>query len=211
MRWLPFILALPLLGGCNLVSSSASGSVVVDDKEYSFDAVKLISPSITSEDDADSFQQSRYRVGPNARLLFRLEEMLTAISSAVVSDEHPIEVVMWVADVAQAGAAQGALRLCPLQKNWMMLATWQRAYPFARDGVWSVPGGDYSELDCMPVTTVTGTQIRFNVNSWVQNEVRGRSVNQGLVLVSTAEVDLEGDRSASVAPRLKWTATTRVD
>jgi hypothetical protein len=41
------------------------------------------------------------------------------------------------------------LELCPLEKNWIMLATWLAAHPFGPGGIWQNAGGDYADDNCI--------------------------------------------------------------
>lgn len=196
-----------MLSGCELVTDGTPRTVI-DEQTYTFDAVKLIASGFTDDDDPSTFQENSYVVSPSRRLLMRFETMSDKVANLTVSDAEPVQVWLAVTDATQATAAQSALRLCPVEKTWMMLATWARAYPIAASGVWSTPGGDFDEASCVAATAVDGKTLKFTMNAWITDEVRGRGVNYGLVLTSTAEIEVYGDSSTSLSPRLKWTSVS---
>lgn len=197
--------ATTLLSGCQVDFSNGSfSSETVNEKIYSFDAVKQIAPSITADDDGSAMLQSTYTISPSNHLLMRLETMDEKISNLVLSDTNPLKVKITVLNSADTSAAQSALRLCPITRNWMMLATWTRAHPFNSAGVWSAPGGDYQNSDCVSATVASESVIEFKMNNWINNDVRGRGLNYGVILISDTEIQIYGDEASSNSPRVSW-------
>lgn len=101
---------------------------------------------------------------------------------------------------------QTALLLCPVLTNWMMLATWYKAYPMGNSGTWRSAGGDYDSVGCIAANAHTTNTFQFDVTPWVVSEVIGRNQNLGLILVthSSSVINILGDQDPSNSPRIGW-------
>jgi hypothetical protein len=172
-----------------------------------FDGVKLVSSSITNAEDPLSMTQATYPISSTSRLLIRLEDFLAKVDEVSLASGNNVSTIITVENVADAAAAHAHFQVCPISKNWMMLATWRRAYPMGSDGTWNQAGGDYDASACIAVTSVSGSDINFTVTPWFVNYVRGRSLNYGLVMISDSAtaIVIKGDNDAYSSPRIEWT------
>jgi hypothetical protein len=209
MKRLALLTLATLLTACGPLGPSAPTNT-----EMPMDGVKLLSTSITDSQDPRSMTQATYPISVNSRLLVRLEDFLEKVDQVSLASGNGVSVVITLSDVADAGAAGSHFKVCPVLKNWMMLATWNHAYPMGSDGNWAQAGGDFELSACIAVTSVntTGntsgnwTDVTFDVTPWFVNYVKGRSLNYGLVLISdqVAPITVKGDQDAYHAPRIKW-------
>ena len=111
-------------------------------------------------------------------------------------------------------SAKESIQLYPLEKNWMMLATWDVPHPFGES--WNTPGGDYFEVNSMPILTdeeldaslveydSEENSIFFDITEWLINDVRSLDRNYGWILVTDMNIDIHGDRSSQNSPELRW-------
>jgi hypothetical protein len=178
------------------------------------DGVKLLSASITDPNDPRSMMQNQYPIASNSRLLIRLENLLEKVGEISLIDGDKVTVEITLLNAADAAAAKTSFQVCPVLKNWMMLATWNRAYPMGSDGMWGQVGGDYDTDSCVstPVVGTNGKDLTFDVTEWFMNYVRGRQINYGLMLFSTSStpIQIKGDTDGYSAPRISWTYVTNL-
>jgi hypothetical protein len=174
-------------------------------QSYALDGVKEINPSITDGDDASSLLQTQYSVSTQSRLLLRYEELLDKADQVSRASGNTVNIDLNATTAAAAQSAQPVLSLCPLTRNWMMLATWSMAYPMGSSGDWQTLGGDYDVADCI-TPTVSGTDLDFDVTAWFLNYVSGRSLNNGLILISTqtTPIVIVGDADVTNGPKIRW-------
>ena len=197
---------LGFLFGCGGTYESSRDTIV--------DGVKLLAPSISDGADTNSYWQKEYKIGPKRRLLLRREDLITRKSSLRVDAEHPVVLSVSLLDTAETTDALADLKLCWLQKNWMMLATWKLAHPFDSSGRWDSAGGDYAEETCVSPTqddTIT-ERLNFDVSDHVQTRLIGLSEAYGWVLLnSVLKITIAGEKNASLFPRIKWSELVVVE
>ena len=200
---MPFTFVFLMMAGC--------ADLTKGDNSYSldtpFDGVKLVATSISDAQDPRTMVQDQYAISSSSRLLIRLENFLSKVDHVSLASGAPVLAIVTVESASDAAAAQANFQVCPLLKNWMMLATWNRAYPMGSDGHWGQPGGDYDSSACMSVASVSGSDITFTVTPWFVNYIKGRNENYGLVLISSSgtPILIKGDQDSYHAPRLEWT------
>lgn len=209
--WSRILCTLPLLGlaGCELVSTNNSPPPrrIVHTVAYDFDAVKQISSSIFSPDDDSTMLAKRYTVSPSSRVLVRFEKLRKKIGNFIYAEDNPMLVHIRITPETDPAVAQANLKVCPLKKTWMMLATWREAYPSSGEGHWSKRGGDFNPARCRTAIAMDGDTLDFDVSDWAQDDVRARGKNRGLIVISSEDVEIYGD-SSSFAPSLTWTEST---
>ena len=173
-------------------------------KTYSMDGVKLISTKINNGRDSSTYTQGAYTVAPDRHLLLRFESFSSHVSQVSLANGNKVQVQITLVPTVLAANAQAALLLCPLTSNWMMLATWNNPYP---DGQWSNPGGDYDQSACVKADAPASADSKillFNMTQWFKDYPQGRGINNGLILISSAEISIVGDTSGSNSPRILW-------
>jgi len=201
-RLVSYAIVASILGGCGQLGGTPTPYPL----DTPFDGVKLVSTSITDAQDPRTMTQETYAISSTSRLLIRLEDFLQKMDSVSLANNAPVSVILTLDQASGAALAQANFQVCPLLKNWMMLATWRRAYPMGSDGNWSQAGGDYEPSACISVKSVTGTDVTFDVTPWFVNYIKGRSLNYGLVLISNTatSITIKGDQDAYHAPRMEW-------
>ena len=195
-------IGLAALGtGCGKGESSATTS-----QQFSFDGVKLIAPSIVKNNDPASTGQGSYMISNDHHLLIRFETLSKHVSSIVVSEKNRVEAQVTVTADMNAAAARSSLKMCPITKQWMMLATWSYGHPFGDDGKWGQDGGDFDGDGCVLSNKGDATvkTLIFDVSRWYTDYVKGRSVNYGLLLVSSDPFSVLGEGSGSYSPRITF-------
>ena len=192
-----------LLCSCALKNASSSAPAP---QVYPFDGVKLVAASISDQSEPGSMTQYEYSISSSSRLLLRLESMEDKVSEVVLDASNKIGVDITLNLAADLPTALTSFQLCPVVKNWMMLATWSSAYPMGSSGNWSRPGVDYNQADCMSGTQLTTTSLTFDVSPWFVNYVKGRNQNYGLLLVSSdpQAIVIAGDNDVDQSPRIHW-------
>ena len=192
---------------CALPIDSLLGNTLRE--EFSLDGVKLIYPSMSKPDASDSFSQATYQVDSNRRLLLRFESFSKKASEVVLTEKDGVEIQIGLLSGQDKDQAVASLKLCPVLKNWMMLATWEMAHPFHSSGRWGKPGSDFDTSECMtavakPKEGATVIPLVFNVTPWFRNTVRGRGQDLGLVLIADRAWEIAGDQSTSYSPRISY-------
>lgn len=184
---------------------------------YMVDGVKNLRSDVQDGADPRSFREDQYLISPTSRLLLRFESLSSQASKIVISDSDDVWIRVIVAEGQSLELAQQQLKVCPVSKNWMMLATWKFAHPFGTSGFWRVEGGDYEGSGCVQaqfdpgknptvgVTPMDQRALYFRITRWYQDLVRGKNENRGHILMSEgSEVLVIGDNSASFGPRIQW-------
>lgn len=173
---------------------------------------KVVSIQVLDGADESTFQQDAYTVGPASRLLLRSENLMDKTSSKVAKSAR---IRLYFPEVKDGSQWKNALKVCPLTRQWMMLATWTHAHPFGPPGRWARDGGDYSEAGCMKPATfvprvekpstnpdvaqeVTPASVEFDALQYMNDFVVGRSNDQnfGLIVVSTETIRVQGDKGS---------------
>jgi hypothetical protein len=201
------LLALTL-GGCGKMFIGGNGPSI--SQSYLLDGVKLIAPWITEGDSAGAYGLSAYRVSSDSRLLLRYESFSKHTESVDLGSDGSKKVIVQVTVSSDPAEARERLELCPLQADWMMLATWQQAHPFGLSGQWKAAGADYDELGCQkaepvpaaPGPTFKAERLEFDMTQWFKDYPRGSNRNYGWVLLSDGLVKVIGETSASESPRV---------
>ncbi|MCO4792154.1 MAG: hypothetical protein KC493_00475 [Bacteriovoracaceae bacterium] len=157
-----------------------------------------------------TYNQLEYKLGTQERVLLRLENLGELSGSVVIDDTHRMMFEVTMKKLSEAALAKTSFKLCPLLKNWMMLATWTHSHPFpGGSGPWITPGGDFHESECIEVSTSTIESepdvLKFDVSDWFVHYNQSRGQNFGWVLKSSSDgLDVYGDAHISKAPKLKW-------
>ena len=176
---------------------------------FPMDEVKVIAPDLRQNDDPGSLMLQKVELSPNRRLLFRYSGLRNHMSHVMTWDGKKIEVMIGV-DTTQALPAQTEpLLLCPLNRNWMLRATWSRAHPFGHQGEWAKSGGDFDPAACIKVGRVDQNKLYFDVTTWFENGLKGLGKNFGFVLCSTTPVTVLGNLSPNLPPRIEWVEQSR--
>jgi|GEM_PF-6188305 len=203
------------LGGCAELVSTTPAPV---EQVRSINGVKWVNPSVTDPRDSVAWGKPEYEIGPTSRLLMRLEDMVSKNDSIVTAPDKPITVRIYLPSIwaptgalPDAEAAASVMQVCPITKNWMMHATWYRAFPHSEAGDWTMPGGDF-DTACSKNPKVERDTMRslvylkFDVTQWFLDYPRGRGIDYGLVLRSDQTVRVFGETSPSASPRMTYTA-----
>ncbi len=188
--------------GCGLEMGTTDPTA----REYSLDAVKQIGSGINGRDRA-TFTQDRYAIGPERRVLLKYEKLMERVPYVRTDSGNEVVLKVWVlGDAAAVTAARASLKVCPLTRNWMMYASWDRAHTMVGGG-WT-PGGEVDMEGCVshsaPGSGDSEGLVHFKVTRWFLDYPVARDVNYGLALLSDVEVNIVGDRSGSRSPRLGW-------
>lgn len=181
---------------------------ITDEQDLVTNGVKRISPYLHDGSSENAYLQNEYRIGPTSRLLIRREDMLEKRHQLVVDSTHPVKLGVHVTNAGDRPAALGALKLCSLEKNWMMLATWYAAHPFAASGKWRQAGGDFHSDSCLSgqADAQASTLIIFDVTDIIETRLISLGEAYGFVLLSdTQEIEIVGDAHPSRSPRMSWT------
>ncbi len=157
-----------------------------------------------------------YSISARERLLLRYESLISIKDSIKVDAQHPVLLTLELLNADQLSASamtlvSSVLMVCPLIKNWMMLATWRTAYPMP-GGRWRQEGSDMETSQCVFGQIKTDAQTKratlvFDVSDWFLRFVRASSVNFGVVLVSQSNtpVGVLGSGHPTGYPKFSWT------
>lgn len=197
------------LTGCDVKLGNGTTAT----RQVSLDGVKLIAAEISNSSDATTMGQSRYQIAFTRRLLLRFEDLSERAMDITVAPDKKVELHIYCLDYPTCNTdAVTELKLCPLTRDWMMLATWNYAHPFG-SGAWQHPGGDYDEGGCLTPNSeaidpsaTEPVPLKFDIKNWVIDYAQGRKKNDGWVLVpeSQAVFEVYGEQSGRYSPRLKF-------
>ncbi|HEX4923932.1 MAG TPA: hypothetical protein VFV50_07595 [Bdellovibrionales bacterium] len=217
------ILTALSLAGCG--SPKLSQEAPLNEEMRVSDVIKLISSDIKEGADDTTFDQQHYRVGPSRRLLIMYSSLNSHVGTINTANGGKVTLELSLTIPADTDSALNAFKICPITDKWMLLATWERAFPRRK---WNTPGGDFDLAGCVSPTSTKpavssasqnqSTQpqataapaadpdgsLYFDITKWYLNYPKGRGVNYGLILVSTAELEIMGDRSGGRSPRIYW-------
>jgi hypothetical protein len=169
------------------------------------DGVKLIDAGITDGYDKAIYTQEQYALQPGqSRLLLRFNSMNSKVDQIRTDGNNKVVLEISLPTDAEATAAKQSISVCPVSKNWMMLATWENASPFSDTDRWNTPGGDYKESECVHAYDQIGSSLKFDVTPWFVNYLQARRVNYGLILVADHACTIIGEASGAFSPRLTW-------
>jgi hypothetical protein len=181
------------------------------------DEVKLISEDVRRGEDPLTLKAATYPVSRRSRLLLRLSSLKP--SSYQILDQQVLLLKIEMKTAEIAAQARTAVKLCPVTKNWMMLATWSKAHPY-KGGAWGQTGGDFENSAClepMPANHASITadaeadfckgdsKLCFDLKPWFEAYVRERQTDFGLILIndSSAAIQVLGDATLQ-GPSLFW-------
>lgn len=223
MKHVLLVLTALTLAGCG--SPRLGSEAPLNEEMRPSDVVKLISSDIKVGADETTFDQQHYRVGPSRRLLIMYSSLNSHVGTINTSSGGNITLEINLSTPTNVNAALAALKICPITDKWMLLATWERAFPRRK---WNSPGGDFDTEGCvapsttkpvvasggrdqgsqprpnaLPATSSDGT-LYFDITTWYLNYPKGRGVNYGLILVSDSDLEIMGDRSGGRSPRIYW-------
>lgn len=179
-------------------------------KVQAFDGVKLISEGEDNPLNESSLRQRTYQLHGRSILLVRYESLSDRGQYAM--DSKPIYLKVHAVNAEGVSGVQNHLRVCPILKNWMMMATWKRAHPFP-GGIWKEAGGDIAYDECVSFDPQASTQsvtcgkenaVCFDIREWYQSFVIEQGINYGVALISDESIVIVGDDSASKGPRIQW-------
>jgi hypothetical protein len=172
--------------------------------------VKLISPTIKDPQDERSYKEDEYTIRENSRLLVRLETMEENDTGVIIDDSNRMYFVITEKDLSvDTDQKVSSIKVCPLTKNWMILATWENAHPFpTSQRRWNRSGGDYREENCISpsfdVAEANPNDLYFDVSNWYIYEVRSYQRNYGFVIKSDFPLRIYGDNNYFFGPRYNW-------
>jgi hypothetical protein len=204
------------LSACELYVGDQPRTPIEEPQTYSMDGVKYIAPSVADGAAPMTYNQPTYAISDSGRLLLRFESLSNKLDQISLADGRRVSLEIGLPAGSDASAAISSIEVCPILKNWMMLATWDRAHPMP-GGAWSRDGGDYDPEGCVrgALSAKTGAAarstnepqvIQFDVTQWFVDYVKGRAQNYGLILLSGngGEVTVIGDADGTYSPRINW-------
>lgn len=215
---LAFMASLSLIGcGMSLHPGSAFQTPQVE-KMRTTDETKLIVNGLSDGNNPATYMQPSYTLNGERRLLLKRTDFLTNADKIIVVNGGKVVLRVTLIDQLANERAIESLSLCPLTTDWMLLATWDRAHPFSKRGLWRRAGGDYDEASCVhPVaenplpktelakdTDVAPAHLYFDVSEWFLDYAQGRGVDLGFVLKTGIELEIYGDASGPYSPRIYW-------
>src|ERR1700722_10925792 len=131
-----------MLAGCGDFGLGAP-EIPYQIESYNMDGTKLIVNGLRKQNDESTYNQDQYTLKADQRLLVRFETMDAHVHDIKNSWNNEIHLRLVPTNGTDAETLKNSVKLCPVVKNWMMLATWYNAHPFNKEGKWSNPGGDF--------------------------------------------------------------------
>lgn len=186
-----------------------------------FSEMKLIAPEIRDSKNENALMAKSYQIHEKSRLIFRNPQLQDI--EAQMLNLYPILIRLQLQE-SISEQALSEIQICPLTKNWMMFATWEKAHPY-KGGRWEVPGGDYDPKFCISSMQLSalrnlnsdeksfceeGRAICFDVRPLLAAAVSNTTKNYGFILINQSRqpVYLYGDASFS-QPLLAWRGLRR--
>jgi len=139
---------VPMLTACG-IGGLGEPKVPYYIESYNMDGTKLIANGVSNQNDPNTYTQNQYTLKSGQRLLIRFENLSNHVESIKNSWDNELHLRLVPTSNTDAETLKGSIRLCPITKNWMMLATWYKAHPFNKQGNWNNPGGDYDAASCI--------------------------------------------------------------
>lgn len=208
---LVFLMSSVLFSCGDMSLDEGSSDNLFEQRQYAT-GIKLISTNITNPRAENTMNQSLYTLSSTSRLLVRLEGIDKRTGNAVVDQEKRMFMAISSSDFDENKETYSSkIEVCPISKNWMMLATWERAHPFpTASGRWSQRGGDILEGECirsdLTYKDPLSNTIYFDVSDWFIYYVKSRGENFGLMVKSSTVINLYGDADLTRGPRFIWQA-----
>lgn len=110
--------------------------------------LKLIDIEENSPDAKWTYSQQSYEIDSYSRILVKTDGLNS--EEVYVDDKFIMAFSIYSARGDLTEEELAGIKLCPVTKNWMIYATWEKAHPF-QDGSWSKTGGDFNENECISV------------------------------------------------------------
>lgn len=190
------------------------------------DEVKLIQEGQKSGISQRSMKLSSYPLAQKSRLLLRLSTLKK--ESWNILDQQALLLKLEIKPETTPASmsfkeyqaqARAAVKICPVTKNWMMLATWDKAHPY-RSGGWNFPGGDFDVESCFASIPTNDPRLAndeeavfcqgenklcFDLMPWFQSYIRERQADMGLIVIneSSQEIAVMGDATLQ-GPTVLW-------
>lgn len=213
MRNIILVVGMALIApGCGYQPKVTPGAP--DETVKAADGVKWIAASVNKGNDASTWGQRTYPISTQERLLVHYQGLAKLAES--VNTTKPVYMRVQIPDAAQGPAAKAALRVCPINRSWSMLAGWKFAAPFPGEE-WP-DGGDIEESECVladntdAVKTITHCQeadsLCFDLTNWFKRYLVEKGVDFGVAITNPtagSSVRIYGDGSNSRGPRYHWT------
>ncbi len=171
----------------------------------SIDAIKLISKGNVTLDDPNAYGQAHYSISDTNRLLLRYEKLSDYFGKTV----SEIYFQLTLSDATDLSAATEVLEICPIIRDWMMLATWELAHPYSSEGRWKNHGADFDGSGCIKgkvgqnaISELDKRTLLFDIKNWFRDYPQARSKNDGHIVISSKSLSILGETSSSHSPRL---------
>lgn len=214
------LIATSYLSGCADTSLPP-----LDDTGFSrsLDGLKLISEGVEDGQRESSINHHEYEIQSTSRLLLRLEDLDAHLSRATGITTENVFVQVRLKGQSYDDIKDAEIKLCPMTRNWMMLATWKRAHPYGGEGLWNEEGGDYDASLCASAQAQTeknrfvrfpdsssdkpldSAMMVFDVKQWYENYPLSKNEDYGFILLSEAvKIKIYGDGSGSDRPKIYW-------
>ena len=203
------ILALSILTACEGILSESENDHIERSVVNSLKGVKLISENILDGRNESTFTEETYLLGSNRRMLLRFEKIKDEVGPVVIDETTRMFMILKLTDGSNLADYFNKIEICPLLKNWMMLATWNYAHPFAgKKGKWNQPGGDFSASECIRIdeenSKLDSNEAYFDISDWFIHNIQSGRLNYGWVVLSEEDVTIIGDNNATHSPRVVW-------
>jgi len=203
------ILLLTILTACDGILSEDENDHLERNVVNSLKGVKLISEDILDGRDESTFTEETYLLNSNRRMLLRFEKIRDEVGSVVIDNTTRMFMILKLTDGQNLEDYFGKIEICPLLKNWMMLATWNYAHPFAgKKGKWGNPGGDFNFSECIGIneenSKIDSNEAYFDISDWFIHNIQSGRSNFGWVVISEEDITIIGDNNAAHSPRVVW-------
>lgn len=143
------IIAARVLSGCGPMGEFGNPDHPYYIASYNMDGTKMIVNGVTDQKEPSTFDQDQYTIQKGQRLLVRFEALSTHVTDIKNSWDNQLHMRLVPTDGTDVETLRKSVKLCPVTKNWMMLATWYQAHPFNHEGKWNNPGGDFDSASCI--------------------------------------------------------------
>lgn len=227
MKLIVILVSSLLLFSCG--DDHSRREVPTEDVIKVLEGVKYITPSISLGTDERSLNQFTHSIDDSGRLLLRFESLESHLEK--LSAGGKLFLILTLPNSESREKAIESFSVCPLTKDWMMLATWTHANPYrSKGGRWSTPGGDFQPQECIRALKISGRseesksgdsgvvnpnliaictdpqKVCFDLSRWLQIYVKEQNVNYGFILSSAANqaIPIFGGGSGANRPRVFW-------
>lgn len=110
--------------------------------------LKLIDQDVKTPDADWTYSQQSYQIDPYSRILVKTDNLNS--QEVYVDNKFIMAFSIYSSRGDLTEEELAGFKLCPVTKDWMIYATWEKAHPF-QGGSWHNNGGDYNESECLPV------------------------------------------------------------